>query len=78
MDDRPSLNPKLPDYWSRSEGALRVGLCQVRTAAWDLEGNTERALAAIREASDAGADLAITPECVFHGYGMLDDEEGEE
>lgn len=49
---------------------MRLGICQVHTEQWDLEGNTARTLAALEAAADGGAELAITPECVFHGYGF--------
>lgn len=49
---------------------LRVALCQIETRQWDLEGNTARTLDALREAAELSADLAITPECVLHGYGF--------
>jgi predicted amidohydrolase len=52
--------------------ALRVGLCQVHTEAWDVEGNFRRLLQSLEEAHRQGAELAITPECVLHGYGFED------
>ena len=57
---------------SESEYAiLRLGLCQVETREWDEEGNLRRLLESLDEAGAQGAQLAITPECVLHGYGML-------
>jgi predicted amidohydrolase len=50
-------------------GTVRLALCQVETHPWDLDGNTERLLASIRDAGSQGAELAVTPECAFHGYG---------
>jgi predicted amidohydrolase len=47
---------------------LKVALCQVYTEQWAVEENTRRTLASLDEAADLGADLAITPECVLHGY----------
>jgi predicted amidohydrolase len=41
----------------------------VYTEQWAVEDNLRRTLAALDEAADLGADLAITPECVLHGYG---------
>ncbi len=64
------MNPKLPNIYSSSDPFLRVGLCQVYTEAWDTEGNLERTLEALTEAARRGAQLAITPECVLHGYGF--------
>ncbi len=55
---------------AEGSGVIRVGLCQVYTQEWDVEGNTVRTLGAIREAADQGAHLVITPECVLHGYGF--------
>ncbi len=47
---------------------MRVAMCQVRTKQWALGENLERTLKALEEASAKGAELAITPECVLHGY----------
>lgn len=47
---------------------VRLAMCQVRTERFDIEGNTERTLAALREAANRGAQIAITPECVLQGY----------
>lgn len=46
-----------------------MGLCQVYTEEWAVEDNVNRTIAAIEEAARQGAQIAITPECVFHGYG---------
>ncbi len=48
---------------------LRIGLCQVYTEEWQVDANLRRTLEAIEEAAHKGAELAITPECVVHGYG---------
>ena len=64
------MNPKLPDIYAGNGPRLQLGLCQVKTEAWDLEGNLQRTLNALEEAASQGAHLAITPECVFHGYGV--------
>ena len=53
---------------------IKVAMCQVYTEQWALEENLRRTLAALNEAADLGADLAITPECVFHGYGDKGDD----
>lgn len=66
------MNPNLPDLRGESAGLLAVALCQVHTREWDMEGNTKRTLAALEEAARLGADVAITPECVLHGYGFGD------
>lgn len=62
------INPKLDDIFSEPGPRLKVALCQVWTRCWDVEGNHQRTLQALGEAGAAGARLAITPECVFHGY----------
>ena len=53
---------------------IKVAMCQVHTEQWALEDNLGRTLAALHEAADLGADLAITPECVLHGYGDKSDD----
>mgnify|MGYP005841428971 CR=1 FL=1 len=58
--------------------SLKVGLCQVYTEPWDLEGNLQRTLAALREAANLGAELAVTPECVLQGYPDHDGAEAQE
>ncbi|MCE9615314.1 MAG: carbon-nitrogen hydrolase family protein [Lentisphaerae bacterium] len=57
-----------PDLFEPGLLRVRVGLCQVHTQAWDVAGNLARTLTAIDAAARAGAELAITPECVLHGY----------
>jgi len=47
---------------------LRVALCQVQTEPWETEQNLLRTIASLEEAAKKGAELAITPECVLHGY----------
>lgn len=70
----PLLNPNLPDIYAGAKPALKLGLCQVHTEAWDVTGNVERTFAALERAADDGAEFAITPECVFHGYGFGDNQ----
>ncbi len=60
-----------PDLYAEPYPALRVGMCQVATEPWDIAGNLERTLAALDSAASAGAELAITPECVLHGYAPI-------
>jgi len=55
--------------------SVRVALCQVYTEAWDSAGNFRRLMEGLEEAARQGAELAITPECVLHGYGFADREE---
>ncbi len=47
---------------------LRVGLCQTYTEEWNVVDNTQRLMADIEKAAMQGAELIITPECVFNGY----------
>ncbi|MBN1672048.1 MAG: carbon-nitrogen hydrolase family protein [Kiritimatiellae bacterium] len=48
--------------------SMRVALCQVYTDEWACAENLARTLAALERAGEQGAELAITPECVLHGY----------
>jgi len=50
-------------------------MCQVSTREWDIEGNHHRLMECLDEAGRQGAELAITPECVLHGYGFEKDRE---
>jgi predicted amidohydrolase len=64
-----------PDINESALPRLSVAVCQVETTSWDVEGNTERTLNALRSAAKKGAKLAITPECVIQGYPPpIDDE----
>ncbi|MPY95137.1 MAG: NAD+ synthase, partial [Acidimicrobiia bacterium] len=47
---------------------LRIALCQVNTTVGDLEANVDRVVAAQREVSDAGCDIAVFPELSLAGY----------
>ena len=47
---------------------LRVALCQLNPVVGDLEGNTAKVLAALREAEAAGCHLAVYGELVITGY----------
>lgn len=66
---------KTPDISDGSQAVLKVAMCQVYTEQWKIELNATRTLAAIDDAARKGAELAITPECVFHGYGFDDVED---
>ncbi len=48
--------------------SLRLALCQINTVVGDLEGNTERIVAALGAAEEARADLAVFPELTVTGY----------
>ena len=47
---------------------LRVAAAQINTTVGDLAGNSERILAAIKAAEEAGADLVALPELAITGY----------
>lgn len=64
---------KVPQYADPGKQVVSVGMCQVETHPFDCEANRERAIAALKEAGEQGCEIAITPECVVHGYGFLDD-----
>src|SRR5688572_30556342 len=49
-------------------GRIRVAACQVNSVVGDLEGNVARVLAALEQAEEAGADVALFPELVVTGY----------
>jgi len=59
---------KLPDFYNKGYSTLKIGMCQVYTEEWAVEANIKRTLEAIDLASKQGAEIAVTPECVFHGY----------
>lgn len=61
---------KTPNIFEGHPAAIRLALCQVETSPWDTQGNLKGVLAALEAAAEQGAGLAITPECVFHGYGF--------
>jgi predicted amidohydrolase len=70
------MNPNLPDDIYTGDGPrLRLALCQIKTKAWDVAGNVQRTMDALEEAAAQGAQLAVTPECVFHGYGFGENRE---
>jgi predicted amidohydrolase len=68
---RHRLN-KLPDYYHEGLSTVKIGMCQVYTEEWAVEANIGRTLVAIDLASEQGAEIAVTPECVFHGYPFDD------
>lgn len=57
-----------PSLQEADYAGMRVALCQIETKRWDLDSNFERSLAALKTAHEKGAELAVTPECVIHGY----------
>jgi predicted amidohydrolase len=50
--------------------SFQLAMCQVETEQWALDDNLARAIAALREAKRKGADFAICPECLIHGYAF--------
>jgi predicted amidohydrolase len=61
---------ELPEYYNTGYSKIKIGMCQVYTEEWAVEANIKRALEAIDLAASQGAEIAVTPECVFHGYAM--------
>jgi NAD+ synthase (glutamine-hydrolysing) len=51
---------------------MRVGFAQINTTVGDIKPNTEKILAAYRQASRQGAQLVITPELALTGYPPQD------
>jgi len=47
---------------------FRLAMAQMNATVGDLDGNTERIIASIREASSLGADLVAFPELALPGY----------
>jgi NAD+ synthase/NAD+ synthase (glutamine-hydrolysing) len=47
---------------------MRVALLQINPTAGDIRGNAERIVRAARQAREAGAELAVTPELALMGY----------
>ena len=47
---------------------LRVAVCQINPTVGDLDGNMALALAALAEAEEADADVAVMPEMAITGY----------
>ena len=69
-EKKPFILKELPDYYKPGYSTLKIGLCQVFTEEWAVEANIKRTLEAIDLAADQGAEIAVTPECVFNGYPM--------
>lgn len=65
---KPFILRDLPDYNKKGYSSLKIGMCQVYTEPWAVDANIERTLQAIDIASEQGAAIAVTPECVIHGY----------
>lgn len=57
-----------PNLHDEDYAGMQVALRQIETERGDLDGNFSRALLALETAREKGADLAVTPESVIHGY----------
>lgn len=75
-DRKPFILKDLPEEYAPGYSSIKIGMCQVYTEEWKIEDNIKRTLQAIDTAADQGAEIAITPECVFHAY-PFDDSHGE-
>ncbi len=65
-----AFRPEKPvNIYGGEYDSLKVGLCQIHTEEWAIEDNLKRTLVAIEAAAAKGAEVAVTPECVLHGYG---------
>jgi N-carbamoylputrescine amidase len=65
---------KTPDIYEGQVKNIKIALCQVYTEEWAVDENLSRTLQALEEAALKGTELAITPECVLHGYGFEESE----
>jgi predicted amidohydrolase len=65
---KPFILTEMPDYCKPESPKIKLGMCQVYTEEWAVEANIQRTLEAIDLAAGQGAQIAVTPECVFHGY----------
>jgi predicted amidohydrolase len=69
MRNTPMEKPT-PDIRSGHPACLSLSLCQIYTRQWDVEENFKRVLGALDRAKEQGSELAVFPECAFHGYGF--------
>lgn len=56
----------------RPDAAVDVAVCQLAPSIGDVRGNTQRAVAAVREAARRGASVVVLPELVTTGYVFAD------
>ncbi len=70
QEKKPFILKELPDLYKDEYSRIKIGMCQVYTEEWAVEANIKRTLEAIDLAAIQGAEIAVTPECVFHGYSM--------
>lgn len=64
----PFILKEMPENYPQDAAKVKIGMCQVYTEEWAIDANIRRTLDAIDLAASQGADIAVTPECVFHGY----------
>lgn len=57
-----------PNPESRIAAPVRLGLVQLNSTVGDLAGNTERIIAAMRQADSEGCDVVAFPELAITGY----------
>jgi predicted amidohydrolase len=69
-EKKPFILTELPDYYKPGYSKIKIGMCQVFTEEWAVDANIKRTLEAIDLAAGQGAEIAVTPECVLHGYAM--------
>ncbi|MDO9254766.1 MAG: carbon-nitrogen hydrolase family protein, partial [Bacteroidales bacterium] len=67
-EKKPFILREMPDYCKHGSSKIKIGMCQVHTEEWAVEANIKRTLETIDLAAEQGAEIAVTPECVFHGY----------
>ena len=51
---------------------MRIALAQLDPTSGDIDGNTQKVLDAITEATARGAELLVTPEMCIPGYSLGD------
>jgi N-carbamoylputrescine amidase len=74
-DPKPYIIEELPEIYNDGFSTLKIGMCQVYTEEWKVKENINRTLESIDVAASEGAEIVITPECVFHAY-PFDDSRG--
>jgi len=64
------MNKPTPDIRSGHPACIHLSLCQIYTRQWQVEENFKRVLHALDQAKRQSSELAVFPECSFHGYGF--------
>jgi NAD+ synthase (glutamine-hydrolysing) len=67
-----SASKAVADGLILSENSTRVAVAQIKTLPGQIERNTEKIIASIASARDAGAKLVVFPELTIPGYASLD------